>query len=374
MSMVEANGAPVQTMSLTLGSGKAWEAELAIDAEVTPAEGERIEIRGPGGTFIGSALRPGADGAKQVTLRVVGGAGKLGTALAPRNYIGTTVGEVAQHIADAVGERLSPTIAPSISSTPLQRWPRTRGDAATCLSELAADIGAAWRVLADGTIWIGIDAAAEPSLEYDVIGESPSTGEVTVGLESFGVLPGQTFRSGPVAAVEYKLGASLTARVLRREGSGLSRAAEAAAARATAGTKLHPPTAARVVSQNADGTLELSVESTSVAPISKVEIRHGLPGVTKLEMKPGARVALFFDGGDAKRCFAGLFVGSSTTKVVFDGEHFEFGGDSAVADAAAVEARLTAIETYLKTPGPVIGPAPLAPTPIASSSLFSKAP
>jgi hypothetical protein len=374
VSLIEANGIPVQLMTLGLVSGRAWECELYLETDTAPSEGSRIEIKGPGGTFIGTAQRPGADSGGQVTTKVVGGAGKLGTELPPRNYTGTTVGEVARHIVDEVGETLSPTVAAAVKSTPLARWPRTRGDAATCLTELAADIGAAWRVLADGTVWLGVDDGAEVTIEHDVLDEKPATGEVTVGVESFGILPGQTFRGGPVAGVDYTLGKGFTARVVRRSGSGLSRAADAAAAKATAGTKLHPPTAARVVSQNADGTLELAVDSKSVGSISKVEIRHGFPGVTKLEMKPGARVALFFEGGDKKRCFAALFAGSSTTKVILDGEHFEFGGDGPVAMALPLEMRIAAIETYLKTPGPVIGPAPLPAIPFASTTLFAKGP
>jgi len=122
-----------------------------------------------------------------------------------------------------------------------------------------------------------------------------------------------------------------------------------------------------------DGTLELVVDSPEMPSLSRVPIRHGLgPGVTKIEMTTGAVVSVFFEGGDAQKPFAALFAGGRITLLVVDGDRFEWGGDSAVADAALTETRLTAIETFLKMPGPIVGPAPLAPTPISSATLFSK--
>ncbi len=334
MSFARANGIAIRKMRMRLVSRDAWSVvDLELDTEEVPAVGAAITIEAPGGKFVGTVELSGKDGAGVVTVRVRGGAGQLSKALEPRSYTGTTAGEVAKHIATDAGERLSSTIAADVLDYSLGKWLRYKGAGATALSDLADELGATWRVLPDGTIWLGRDAGDEPSFDYDVSDDRPGDGVLVVALESLSLLPGQTFRAGPVVEVHYLLGGStFTAKVVRTEGGDAgTKRIDARVEKAAAKTRLHPPTGAKVVSQNADGTLELKVDSASMPSISKVPIRHGLPGVTRLEVATGTRVALFFEDGDRKRPFAGLFSGGRTTKVVVDGDKFEWGGTKAVA-------------------------------------------
>lgn len=63
----------------------------------------------------------------------------------------------------------------------------------------------------------------------------------------------------------------------------------------------------RVVSQNADGTLELKPDTDKMGPgLSRVPIRLGLPGVA-VKVKAQARVLLGFEGGDPQRPVATLW-------------------------------------------------------------------
>jgi hypothetical protein len=74
---------------------------------------------------------------------------------------------------------------------------------------------------------------------------------------------------------------------------------------------------ARVVAQNADGTLELKVDDARVGGLSKVAIRYGIPGV-KAEVAANSRVLLGFEGGDPQRPVATLWELTEAT-LIFNG-------------------------------------------------------
>lgn len=394
MSFATANGDAIQRMTLVLPSRRAWYAKLEVDAASAPAEGGSVVIEIDGGTrLVGTALRPTVDGAGQVSMQVLGGAGRLTVELEPQNYTGSTVREVLTAIVADAGEKLSTTIDAAILTHPLSKWPRTRADGAHALSDLANEIGGTWRVLDDGTVWLGVDAGDAPAFDYDVADGGEKPGSVTVAIESAPLRPGQTFRGAPVVEVWYELtGSSFTAKVVQTEGGdAATRKIRKQVDAALAPTKLHPPTAAKVVSQNGDGTLELAIEvppgkKPNVAPISRVPLRHGLPGVTKLEVAAGSRVALFFEGGDRKRPFAGLCLEGRTTKVVVDGDRFEWGGDDAVVQEtplmtwltsqlvpwAAVVSAALGVGVGLPVVGVALPPPPTPPTDLGSSTLFAK--
>jgi hypothetical protein len=64
---------------------------------------------------------------------------------------------------------------------------------------------------------------------------------------------------------------------------------------------------ARVVSQQDDGSLDVKPDDTRWGPgLSRVPIRHGLPGVN-VRVRQGARVLVGFEGGDITRPFASLW-------------------------------------------------------------------
>lgn len=376
MSFIEANGFAVQSANITFRTPGYWEAVLRVDAETTlPAEGEEVVIIAPGARLVGSALKPGTDLGGQASLRVLGGSAKWLVDIPARAQTTTTVRLVLGSILTDAGATLAASVAPSLLDQPMARWTRSKGDPATALDALSKALSVTWRTLDDGTVWLGTDAAEENTTDHDVIDERPAEGVLEVAIEELTIRPGQTFRSGPVSEVVYDINATCRAKINRNSGGNRAAAAiRRVAERAMAGTKLHPPTGAVVKGQNEDDTLELQVDSPEMPSLSRVPIRHWLSGVTKCRVENGANVWVQFEGGDPQKPYACLFVRGRTTHVVIDGDKFEFGGDSAVADASLVETRLTAIETFLKLPGPIVGPAPLAPTPIASSSLFSKKP
>lgn len=141
--------------------------------------------------------------------------------------------------------------------------------------------------------------------------------------------------------------------------------------------------AAKVVSQNADGTLELAPDEPRVPGLSKVPIRLGVPGVS-VKVAPGSRVLVGFENGDPRRPVASIWekstllevslepttllaLGTSATQAAMHGTYFVaqlqalHGAASAAATAAAAaHTANAALAALLPT---VTGPAALVATP-----------
>jgi hypothetical protein len=184
------------------------------------------------------------------------------------------------------------------------------------------------------------------------------------------VMPGQTFRSARISLAEYRLDGSRL-RLRAQSGSARSEAADLLSQMIKRETQtdyfaLYP---GRVAKQNADGTLEVKIDSPRIPGMSKLPIRHGIPGVTAIEVATGARVLVGFEGADPSRPFACLWEGANSMTRLRVGGVLEVDGTEAVAIASGVETRLRAIEMW----GPSVTP-PLTPAPatIASESLFAK--
>lgn len=71
---------------------------------------------------------------------------------------------------------------------------------------------------------------------------------------------------------------------------------------------------AELVAQNADGTLELVVESAKIPGLSKVPLRLGLPGCT-VKLKRGCRLLVGWENGDPRRPYGALFSASDVEEL-----------------------------------------------------------
>ena len=74
---------------------------------------------------------------------------------------------------------------------------------------------------------------------------------------------------------------------------------------------------ARVVTQNADGTLDVIPDSSRVPPLTKVPIRYGIPGVSAT-VANDARVLIEFANGDPSKPYASVWESASVTKLTLD--------------------------------------------------------
>lgn len=166
---------------------------------------EAIEIRvGESLSWKATVRRQGHESARTL-VRAVGGAGKLTTELAPRAYQGVPVRIPLEDVAKEAGERLSPRCDPGVLGAFLGKWVRIRQSASFALAALLVSAGGpAWRIVADGTLWVGVEAWPETKMrDFTVLAEAPHRGMVELVSLEPSVLPGEAFEGRPVSVVEH---------------------------------------------------------------------------------------------------------------------------------------------------------------------------
>lgn len=315
MSFATLNSKPVVAAVISMPRVGAWTAEVVADAQ-EEISGE-VSLAAGGLTWRGASLRSGV-ARDSVRAELVGGRGKLGAEIAPKFYRSATVRLVVEDLLGAAGERLSATADDSLLARQLASWSRVGGKAGAALRQICDAYGASWRALADGTIWVGLETWPEAQLEHELIAEDPKAGWVEISSEDLSLRPGTMFRGRRIERVEHRISArSLRSRAWFADVQSEDLAASVAALvrHHTAGSVYLGQFPARVVSQNADGTLELKPDDSRLPGMSQVPIRYGIPGVSA-EVLPGARVAVEFEAGDPARPVATVWESGTVTKLL----------------------------------------------------------
>lgn len=124
----------------------------------------------------------------------VGGSGDMGAAAKARAYRGATVRTVLGDLMSDAGESASGAIPGSVLSRQLDRWSITGGRSVG--AELVALVDAvledgAWRMLADGTVWIGEETWPASTFTYDIVSLSPSRRQICVVSDDPFPMPGE---------------------------------------------------------------------------------------------------------------------------------------------------------------------------------------
>jgi hypothetical protein len=138
----------------------------------------------------------------QLVARVVGGHGGLGRELGSKWYLDSPVSLPLADVLTETGEMLSTTSSAAATSVQLRTFPRVKSAASSVLDVLAEAAGATWRVLEDGTIFVGADTFPDGGVTtYDLVGASPDDDRVDVAVSLPAIRPGTLFRSRKVVHV-----------------------------------------------------------------------------------------------------------------------------------------------------------------------------
>jgi hypothetical protein len=319
--VASANNLPVLAAPLTMPRVGLWSADVVVDTDdVTKLQG-RIDLELGDVHFKGKAYRVAAFQGR-TELRMVAGAGGLDAQLPARFYREVPVSVPLGDILASCGETLSTTAETATLSRGLDTWTRSRGTGGTAIQQLSETVGFSWRALADGTIWVGTETWPELKADGELIDEFPADGRATFALDHALLKPGVTFRSRRVGGVVHRLtGSSFRTEVLfEPDGSLWSRlrgAFEAFVRALVAPTLYYGQFPAQVVSQGADGSLDLKPDDQRIPEMSGVPIRWGIPGF-KAVVPAGTRVLVGFDGGDPRKRYAAVWDEGAITSVTFD--------------------------------------------------------
>lgn len=317
------NSLPLLRADVVLPRVGVWTADLEVDTE-TPITG-RVTVTLGALALVGTVLYGGITPGGAWSGRVVGGAGGLARSIGATAHRNASLGEVLRTALTEAGETLSPTAIDL--SAPVARWARLAGPAARTVEQVAAVVGASWRVLADGSVWIGPETwadqtAADALTEHvDVVTSS----RALAGDSAAEILPGRTLRLEGLAlrvgAVSHRLDAERFRTHVWVEDRPYDRLLGAFRALVEAITGRHTLRGlfpARVVLQRADGSVDVVPDDPRVPAPQAVSIRHGLPGVTGVAVAVGTRVRLGFEGGDPSLPFAALWDAGNATSITFN--------------------------------------------------------
>lgn len=181
-----------------------WRVDLTVATDGENLTGEQI-IDDDGLGYQGTIQSGGLDHTRWIG-RMVGGANKLGSPALPRPYRETTAGIVMKDLATELGERLSLESDPLVLAYLLAQWMRF-GNGEDAIEELIVEkIGANWRVLRDGSIWVGIDTFPEVKVEHVVVDKDDDRKVWTVATERSDLEPGVTFEGRQVVQVVHRIG------------------------------------------------------------------------------------------------------------------------------------------------------------------------
>lgn len=207
---ISCNGATVLKLRLLAPIACAWVADL--DAVSETAITGAVTVTDGVSPWKGTVLRSGVV-AGVCSATIVGGKGGLRKELGSKSYVGGIARNIVNDILNESGETLARKAQTASELLQvLNHWTRigtAPGAPVTAGEQLASvleHVGATWRVLPDGTIWIGTPTfkAAKPTGLFEITRE-PARERVHVELDGLDLFPDTTVGTDRVGDVEYRV-------------------------------------------------------------------------------------------------------------------------------------------------------------------------
>jgi hypothetical protein len=298
VSAVSLNGNAATSALLTIPGVGLWYASVELAEEVTLSGAVTLQVLDT--TWAGTVIAGGAvDGRSRY--RVVAGAGKWGTTLAPRAYAndaGLQVSRLLADVAAEVGEQIDTS---GLTTRLGPHFNRPRAPASFLLNLLAPR---GWYADPDGIVQFGA-ASVATAPAYPTVARNPASRVVELALtdSALGLDPGASTEYGTAADVEIELGPDgMRARLYAS--SAPSRRAQAYARLLDVtdpGRRFRGTFEYRVVNQEGERLNLQPVRSRSDLPdLARVPVRAGAPGV-KATHTPGSCVLVAFLDADPSR-------------------------------------------------------------------------
>jgi hypothetical protein len=327
---------PVLTARVSVPRVGVWRAELLLDTDTALVGLQTLRTAEDTLALTGTVrtARSGTfEGYTEVLL--IGGADGLSRALPPRYYKNATLRTVLADLCRETGETLSSTVLGSLLDSVLPYWVRSAGTAGDELARLLAPLGATWRVLSDGTLWVGNETWPESDAPGELVSSSPSDAcdELSAETLSGAITPGTLFDGRRVSYVEHLAdGAEMRTRVwyepeqATQPRDRANSALDALVNNVLAGARYQALFPAQVLSQASDGTLDLQLDSAALPYLTGVPLRGASPG-RKVSVRAGARCLVAFEGGLPSTPVVVLWTGADgqTASVAEDCDEFRIG-------------------------------------------------
>lgn len=185
-----------------------WVADVQVDADEALTDPITLSFDGGTVVYVGAIHRASLYSGRWYG-RIVGGTGGLSDTLDPKAYRAVPLSVALTDILSATGETLSST-SETLLSAIVAKWQRIQGTAAHAVAELADSLGYNWRILRDGTLWLGTETWAELEAEAVKVGDSPGLACRTYAPDAAPLIyPGVTYDGWNVSHVTTTLEGSI---------------------------------------------------------------------------------------------------------------------------------------------------------------------
>jgi hypothetical protein len=175
---------------------------------------------------------------------------------------------------------------------------------ATTLGLVADAFGLGWRVLADGSVWLGVEtwpeaAPADYAFQAD---QDPDARTISVAPNRATLAPGMTVLGQRIVRVTYTVGGNaLRAKLLYGD---TDRDEFAAVVRSVLPPDVYAGTfGATVVVQHDDDSIDVTVDDRRIPELRRIAFRPGLVGARVL-LASGTRVRVAFESSSPRGAFA----------------------------------------------------------------------
>lgn len=212
MGLVTVNGLPAFETRICTPRTGVWHADVLVADSAAIAGAATINVNS-GALVLAGTAAPSRSGvfADTARARIWAGAGGMILSARPRHYNGTSVRVVLSDLLAAAGEKLSATADAGILAIGLDAFTVTADPIGTLVSLLlaAAAPGASWRMLADGTFWVGREtwpAAVVQRATYQILEDNAETRSMLIAVDAPMMLAGKTFEGRRVSYTEATVG------------------------------------------------------------------------------------------------------------------------------------------------------------------------
>lgn len=188
MSEITINGsAAILRATVHLPLSGVWSADLEVDTDEDITGACTLEV--DAAAWLSGTIVEGAVSHGLWRGRIVGGAAGLRGTLSPKAYRDATLADVLGDALSESGEALSGTS--SALAVAARLWHRTEGAAARTVAAVAAAAGYGWRVLADGSVWLGAESWPDATAaDVTLVDRDPSQRRWVLGGDVISLSPG----------------------------------------------------------------------------------------------------------------------------------------------------------------------------------------
>lgn len=302
MAEYKFNESPIISIKLTIPKNGPWlAADCTIDSDTPVNTGDKVSITFIDRVFSGTVLDTGIfQGFLRCT--IIGGTGNMADLIDSRSYRGLPAGQLFRDIANLTGHELSTTSDKDVLDFVLERWDKLKSRGSDLIEKILEVTGGTWRVLPDGTLWVGKPVVNALDInKFIIIEKIPEDSRWSIYNEENLIEPYSSLDGSVIERVEYSFedGGELLCNVYFTNTFGDAITAMAEQSKDILYNKIYR---CRVVQQKQDDMVDL-LPDPSVA-----ELANGITDVPILTPFPGMRILvpknthcfLMFANGDAR--------------------------------------------------------------------------